>query len=551
MTWVWVLIAILFMGSAYALWPTIRISLMDEAARAAEKEKDPAAWLSLKKKEIKRGLDLQGGMRVVMEVDKSRLNAAEAKDAVDRVQEIIRIRVDELGVSEPSIQKQGEDRIVVELPGISDFKRAEELIGKTAQLEFKLLEPAENVRRIMDQIDLVLEGRDSAGVDETTPSEQEPIDIFSDTAAQADTAALAEAGTDTTAEGQAESPILDERPFSTLLEPVGGWFRVSSEDAEWIKQWLKDPEVQKEIPPDVQVAWGTRSSFAGGMEMQFLYFLKSNVELSGKYLTDARPNFDQFRKPIVDFTLTRQGGRIFARLTGANIGKPLAIVLDNRVVSAPTIEGRIPDRGTITLGGGEYEDAVDLAIMLRAGALPAPVDIIENNIIGASLGEDSIKRGITSVLVGLGLVLAFMMVYYRLSGLIADLALLMNIIFLMTVMAVLHATLTMPGIAGVILTVGISVDANVLIFERIREELRTGKTVRASIDAGYKRALVAIIDSHVTTLITALALFLLGTGPIKGFAVTLAWGVGISLFTAYVITRAIFDLRKGYKTLSI
>jgi preprotein translocase subunit SecD len=230
----------------------------------------------------------------------------------------------------------------------------------------------------------------------------------------------------------------------------------------------------------------------------------------------------------------------------------LAIVLDGRVESAPEIQSRIQDRGQITMGGtAQYEDANDLSIVLRAGALPAPVNVIENNVIGPSLGQDSINRGVTASLLGLSAVFLIMLVYYRLSGLIANLGLLFNGVFLLGVMAVLHATLTMPGIAGFILSLGMSVDANVLIFERIREEMRAGKSVRNAIDAGYDRAMSAIIDSHVTTMITALALFIFGTGPIKGFAVTLLWGVAISLFTAVVVTRVVFDFRKSYKTLSI
>jgi len=276
------------------------------------------------------------------------------------------------------------------------------------------------------------------------------------------------------------------------------------------------------------------------------------VELSGKYLVDARPTYDQFRKPEVQFTLTKKGGRIFARVTGANIDKPLAITLDGRVESAPIIRSKIRDRGAIEMGGvATIEDATDLSIVLRAGALPAPVKIIENRIIGPSLGQDSIRKGTTSVIIGFCVVLLFMAIYYRLSGLIADFAVLLNLFFLMAAMAALHATLTMPGIAGIILTVGMAVDANVLIFERIREEIRTGKTIRAAIDAGYKRALTAIIDANITTLITAAVLFNLGTGPIKGFAVVLSLGVAISLFTAVVITKVIFDIRKGYRTLSI
>ena len=549
LTWIWALIALLLLGSIYVLWPTIYVASMSDAQQQAAEQKDPAEWMGQRKKTIKLGLDLRGGMRVVMEVDKSKLNPGEAEDAVDRAKEIIRNRVDQFGVSEPVIQVQGADRIVVELPGITDVKRAQELIGRTAQLEFKLLEPRENLQAMLDRIDRILEARDTTR-QEPPPEKKDAFDIFGDTAKAADTTRRAEATADTAQ--PTEPPPIDERAFSTLLEPVGQWFMVGKEDAAWIRRWLELPEVKKEIPPDMQVAWGTHTGFAGGREVEYLYFLKSNVEMSGKYLTEAQPRFDQFRKPVVDFTLTRAGGRIFGRLTGANVNKSLAIVLDDRVVSAPEIRSRITDRGQIELGGAaRYEEAADLAIVLRAGALPAPVNIIESNIIGPSLGSDSIKRGVTAAILGIILVLAFMLIYYQLSGAIAGLAMLINVVLLLAALAILHATLTMPGIAGIILTVGMSVDANVLIFERIREELRSGKTVRAAIDAGYTRALVAIVDSHVTTLITALALFLFGTGPIKGFAVTLAWGVGINLFTAYVITRAVFDLRKGYKTLSI
>jgi preprotein translocase subunit SecD len=316
---------------------------------------------------------------------------------------------------------------------------------------------------------------------------------------------------------------------------------------------LSKPEVQELIPNDDEFSWSTRTELDRGEEFWLLYLTKKRVELSGKYLVDARPRLDQqFRRPEVLFSLTKKGGRIFSRVTGANIEKPLAIMLDGRVESAPIIRSKIRDQGVIEMGGtAVFEDASDLAIVLRAGALPAPVKVIENRIIGPSLGQDSIRKGTNAALIGFILVLLFMAVYYRLSGIIADVALLFNLTFLLAAMAALHATLTLPGIAGIILTVGMSVDANVLIFERIREELRTGKTIRAAIDAGYKRALLAIVDSHVTTLITAAVLFQFGTGPVKGFAVSLSLGVAISLFTAVVITRVIFDIRKGYRTLSI
>jgi protein-export membrane protein SecD len=254
----------------------------------------------------------------------------------------------------------------------------------------------------------------------------------------------------------------------------------------------------------------------------------------------------------VDFRVASEGIGRFAQLTGANINKPLAVVLDGSVESAPFINSKIRGSGTITMGGtAKIEDAVNMKIVLEAGALPAPVEIIEKNIVGASLGADSISKGFYSSIVALIIILVFIGVYYRISGVIADIGLLFNVFFLLAVLAGLGATLTMPGIAGIILTIGISVDSNILIFERIREELRTGKTVRASIDAGYERAFVTIFDSHVTTLITAGALFIFGSGPIRGFAVTLFWGVTLSLYTAYVITKAIFDVRKTYQTISI
>ncbi len=347
--------------------------------------------------------------------------------------------------------------------------------------------------------------------------------------------------------------IPKENPLSSLLDPAGGmgWV-VNKDEGILVRSILARPDVQRLVPPDLEFAWGTRSQFVGGLENERLYLLKKPVELEGKFLTDAKPSFDQFRKPIVNFQLTREGGRKFARLTGANIHKALAIVLDGRVESAPEIQGRISDRGQITMGGNAtYENANDLSIVLRAGALPAPVNVIENNVIGPSLGQDSIHRGVLSVIIGTLAVILIMAVYYQLSGIIADFALLLNGIYLLGVMSILHATLTMPGLAGIVLTLGMAVDSNVLIFERIREELRAGKTVRHAIDAGYAHAIVAIVDSHVTAMITALALFIFGTGPIKGFAVTLFWGVGISLFTAVVITKTVFDLRKSYQTLSI
>ncbi|MCI0330557.1 MAG: protein translocase subunit SecD [candidate division Zixibacteria bacterium] len=528
--WMLILTGALTVAAAISLFPTFKVWTMS----AEEKVKlvDNPDYINTERKSIKLGLDLRGGMRVVMEVDKSKLTPAEAADAVDRALEIIRNRVDKFGVAEPLIQKQGKDRIVVELPGITDRARATALIGQTAQLEFKLLEPAENLQGITDRFDRALEPQKPA---EAKPKPKPATDIFGKTQ-------------DTLA---AEEPT--EKPFSTYLQATGGYFFVQPEDVPRVRELVAKPEVQAQVPPDVEILWSSKNETSEGRPLAGLYFAKKQVELSGKYLTFARENRDpQTGGPIVEFELNREGARIFRRLTGANIGKPLAIILDGKVVSAPVVQNQITNRGQITLGGaGTMEEAHDLAIILRAGALPAPVKIIESSVIGPSLGADSIEKGKLSAVIGISLVFLFMSVYYRLSGLIASIGMLLNFVFLVAILASLGLTLTLPGIAGIILTMGMSVDSNVLIFERIREEMRAGKTVRAAIDAGYKRAMLTIIDSHVTTLITALILFIFGTGPVKGFAVSLSWGIVISLYTAVLVTRAIFEIRKEYQTLSI
>ena len=553
------LIVFLIVASLWYLYPSIRLWSMSESKKQTLKTTEPQDLISLEKKALNLGLDLKGGMHVVLQVDKSKLKESEKRDAVDRALEIIRNRVDQFGVTEPLIQKQGGDRIIVELPGLQDVERAQALIGQTAQLEFKLLESEENTKAILKKIDEVLAQKEEApleeeeeleGLKETEEKKKAVKDLFapeepesvSDTT---DTSSFLEMD---------EEDFYTERPFTSLLEGFGGyWLGVPIEDKPKVELFLKDPDVLAVIPEDDEFAWATRIEIIQGMEYQKLYLLKKRMEFSGKYLVDARPIArDEYGKPYVNFKLTKQGGRKFARLTGANIGKPLAITLDGRVESAPEIQSKIRDEGRITMGGGvSFDQAVDLAIVLRAGALPAPVKIIENRIIGPSLGQDSIRKGTTSAIIGFCIVLLFMAIYYKLSGVIADFAVLLNLTFLMAAMAALDATLTLPGIAGIILTVGMSVDANVLIFERIREELRTGKTIRAAIDAGYKRAITAIVDANITTLITAGVLFQFGTGPIKGFAVALSLGVAISLFTAVVITRVIFEIRKGYRILSI
>lgn len=573
--WRIILTAILVVLACIAFWNTFKLWTMSDADKGALNERDPGALLHLQQKAIRLGLDLQGGIHVVLRVKMEELDRGSREDAVERAIQIIRNRVDGLGVAEPVIQKQGNDRIIVDLPGYTDAERAEELIGQTALLEFKLLETFDNASLVLTKIDSVIHEYEKAETGASAEEAGDTVVATEEAVELADSAAEAEE-IDILAELMGDSAIdtadmfafdedigLDEneRPLTSRLElalfnnrAATNWpgFAVAKKDRGLIDKWLNLTEVQSLIPIDVQFGWSTRPEIRNNREVYLLYLVKRKVQFLGKFLENIALGQDTYGGSVVNFALSGDGAARFAQLTGANIDKPLAIVIDNKVESAPFINSKIRRRGQITMGSSAtIKDARNLEIVLKAGVLPAPVEIIEKNVVGATLGADSIKKGFFSFMVGLSLVLLLVGIYYRLSGVIADIGLLFNLFFLLAVMAALGATLTMPGIAGIILTIGISVDSNILIFERIREELRTGKTVRASIDAGYTRAFVAIFDSHVTTLVTAGALFLLGSGPIKGFAVTLFWGVTISLYTAYVITKQIFDIRKGYRTLSI
>ncbi len=582
--WRIIVTAILIILACLAFWHTLKLWTMSETEQVEMQDRDPGALLALQQKAIRLGLDLQGGIHVVLRVKLEELDQGGREDAVERAIQIIRNRVDGLGVAEPVIQKQGRDRIIVDLPGYTDANRAEELIGQTALLEFKLMETYDNASLILTKIDSVVHEHEK---DRMEDSEQEPADTLElaeedttlpapDTGQATDTTepddeidVLSELMGDTvldTAElfGFDEEDLgLDENehPITSRLRPSlvnsrtgTNWpaFAVAKRERELIDKWLNLPQVRELIPIDIQFCWSTRPEIRDNRDVYILYALKRKVQFLGKFLENIALGRDTYGANVVNFSLSGDGAARFAQLTGANIDKPLAIVIDDKIESSPFINDKIRRRGQITMGStASVQDARNLEIVLKAGALPAPVEIIEKNVVGATLGMDSIKKGFFSSLIGLVLVLLYIALYYRISGVIADIGLIFNIFFLLAFMAALHFTLTLPGIAGIILTVGISIDANILIFERIREELRTGKTVRASIDAGYQRAFVAIFDSHVTTLITAGALFLLGSGPIKGFAVTLFFGVAISLYTAYVITKQIFDFRKGYRTLSI
>jgi len=563
--WRVLITALLVIVSLFMFWNTFKLWTMSDAERQKMQQEEPDELLRVQQKAIRLGLDLQGGIHVVLRVKTEELDEASRDGAVDRAMQVIRSRVDALGVAEPNIQKQGNNRVIVDLPGYTDAARAEDLIGRMAVLEFKLLENNENAQLLINKMDSILVAYEKTGrATDSAQAESQP-DTAADTSSDTSNllaALMGDSAADSLDFGFDEESLGEEdRPFSTRLEPMlynnttgtnFPGFNVDKKDRQRMERWLNLPEIKRVIPIDVEWLWGTRPIVRNNREIYELYLLKKKVQFVGKYLKSISLGRGQLGGHQVDFRIDSEGISRFAQLTGSNINKPLAIVLDNMVESAPFINSKIRGDGTITMGSSAtIQDAIDMKIVLEAGSLPAPVEIIEKNVVGASLGADSISKGFTASLIGLIIVLLYIGFYYRLSGLIANIGLLFNLFFLLAFMAGFHFTLTMPGIAGIILSTGMSVDSNILIFERIREELRTGKTVRASIDAGYIRAFVAILDSHVTTLITALALFIFGSGPVRGFAVTLFWGVTISLFTAYVITKAIFDIRKAYQSISI
>lgn len=447
----------------------------------------------VEKGKVNLGLDLQGGMHLVLKVDTSELTPDEAKDAPDRALEIIRNRIDQFGVLEPSIQRQGRDHIIVQLPGITDRSRAIDIVGKTAHLEFKLV--SDNISLIK----MALEKEARRRVAEAAAAEEE-----------------------VEREPQVREEAEEEISDYTAEE-------ISDYSAQEIANYLEGYELK---------------FFKREKRQMEPLLLEEKAELIGDMIIDATTEFSQtmFNQPYVSLTLNSKGAKIFDELTSRNVGKRLAIVLDDNVNSAPFIRERIPSGRAQITGNFSVDEANDLAIVLRAGALPAPVKIIEERTVGPTLGKDSVEQGVRAILIGGLIVLVFMALYYLISGLIADFALFLNLVLITGALGYFHGTLTLPGIAGLVLTIGMAVDANVLIFERIREESDVGKSIRAAIQSGFSRAFLTILDSNVTTLIAALVLFQFGTGPVRGFATILSIGILSSMFTALVVTRLLLDL---------
>jgi protein-export membrane protein SecD len=568
-----ILIIIAVIGySIYALYPSVSFYTLDDDQKdrlSSEKLDNYLASV------IKLGLDLQGGMYLVLEVDDSQLDDNAKKDAPDRVMEILRNRVDQFGVSEPIIQRQGDKRIIIQLPGLENAERARELIGSTAQLEFRLVRETDELRRVLQDLDRVLMGVkvegtivDTTGVvteeaADTTAAEE--TEVVEDTT-PADTLLAEQTAIDSllpTLPGaqDLDVPLADiskDQPFTSYaIAQFDGGVVVDERQFREVEALLNTEQARRVMPPNSEFFWGNKPQpIQGGGEGRVLYLLERRATLDGSTLIDAttRPDPDDPTMLNVGFRLNRTGAIIFSRFTGDNIGRRIAIVLDGKVRSAPVVQSKIPGgEGRIT-GLDSDEEANDVAIVLRAGALPAPVEVIEERTVGPTLGHDSIVSGTYAAIGGFIVVMLFMMVYYRAAGILACGALVLNLVIILAVLAKLHASLTLPGIAGLILTIGMAIDANVLIFERIREELAKAKTVRSAIDAGYERAFRTIMDANVTTLITAAVLWQFGTGPIKGFATTLSIGIIASMFTALICTRVVFDLitsRRQLRTLSI
>ena len=578
----------------YALLPSLRYATMDEEKKSNLSDEQIDYFES---RSIKQGLDLKGGIYIVLEVDlpqlidnlaknkdnnfndflvelKSEYNnsssdfftvfeeladdkslklpryfinygktkdqiitqlSLQSEDSIKRVIEIIQNRVDQFGVAEPTIQKQGNNRVIVELAGIEDSERARDLLQSTALLELMIVKNVESTNAIIRQIDSII----SSEKTEEENENNEINDLF-------DSASSSELG------------------FSSLLISVGGNLAIASQDLSALKNILLNEDVKQILEATNSIILTSDSSIKLvneiGEEEEFytLYHLFDNAELTGGVIEDAQMRLSQAGvtagQAVVEVEMNSEGSREWARITGANINNRIAIVLDKKVHMAPVIRSQIFGGGTVIEGLDSIEEAEDIAIVLRAGALPVPVTIAEERTVGASLGADSISKGTLSMAIGLLLVVLFIVFFYRMSGLIASFSVMWTLILLLGVLALLEATLTLPGIAGLILTVGMSVDANVIIFERIKEELRNGKSVRSAIDSGYERAIRTIVDANLTTGIAAAVLYQYGSGPIKGFATVLFWGIIVSMFTAIIVTRFVFDFvttRKNIEKLSI
>ena len=532
-----------------------------KALRDAEKEatiSDEPVVDIFAKKLAARGIRFSRYFGTIREDDAQILDnlKKQSEDAVSRAMEIINNRINQYGVSEPSISRQGARRIIVELPGVAREGEAKQLLQGTALLEFRLVKDPEFTINVMQKIDNTLSGKvieDTTAGDSTKAKNDSTI--AKDTTKK-DTTNLAQVNEgDTAKKEMSKEEFAKEHPFFSIavLNPQSqsADAYVQEDQRGKLTQLLDREDVRAVMPNNVEFVFSAKPvGYQDGKGVYVMYLVNKAPELTGGVVVNAMANIDpNSASPIVTMEMNSEGATEWARITGANVGKRIAIMLDGGVFSAPSVRGKIPGGHSQIEGMADIEEAKLLEIVLKAGALPAPVNIIEERTVGPSLGQDSVNKGLMSSIIGYVAVALFMIIYYKKSGSVAALALFMVILFIMGVLAGFSATLTLPGIAGIVLTMGMAVDANVLIYERIREELGTGKTLKASVDSGFSKALAAIVDSNITTFFTGLILYQFGSGPVQGFALTLMIGIVASLFGALVITRVIFDMMvaRGHK----
>jgi preprotein translocase subunit SecD len=542
----------LIAASVWALFPR---TVVERVKRNGEFVYD-----TVRRVPLKRGLDLQGGMHLALEVDESKGPVPDKSKAIDNALKVVRNRIDEFGVSEPLVQKAGNDRIIVELPGIDDPRRAQDVVQKSAFLEFQITDKTQALEKALPRLDALLKDKKLA-VAVTTPGAKKDTtsssaglqSLFSaDTSKKADSAK-----TDSAA--AALGTVGGPGAFSKLVQvgQMPGEYLVAQPDVGTVTQYLTMPDVSAALPPGKVLRWSSDTLSLGGRTYRALYVLDAKPIITGEFLTNAKPNTSPTEGNLVEFTMSNEGARRFRTETGRHIKDYMAIVLDQKVMGQPpVIQSAIGARGQITMGGKDLQAAQDLALVLRAGSLPVPLKVVEVRQIGASLGQDSIHKGITAGVIAVGLVVLIMLGYYRFSGALAVAALVLYILYTLAALAGFQAVLTLPGLAGFVLSIGIAVDANVLIFERIREELAHGKTVRTAIDEGFRHAMSAIVDSNVSTALTAAVLYQYGTGPVRGFAVTLLAGIAASMITSIFVVRTFYMLwlnrsRDAQQSLSI
>ena len=552
--WRLALIGVLVLASVWALFPR-NVSVRQRRADGTFFD------TTVYRVPLRKGLDLQGGMHLALEVDDSKGAIANKEEAIERALKVVRTRIEGLGVSETVIQKAGNDRIIVEIPGIDDRERAIKIVQDQAFLEFQITDKTNAFEKLLPRLDALARQKGFGGTAGKTvaaaPSRDAPL------------GGLLTAGKDS-AKGAADSVRSDSsRADSTTLATGGpisrimmggqmpGQFLFERTYYDALKAFLQDTAVQAVLPPGKVIRFGNDSTVVASKTYRFLYMLDERPIITGEYLIDAKPNQSPIEGTVVEFTLNNEGGRRFQRETAKHVRDYMAIVLDQVVMGGPpVINSAIGTRGQIAMGQGrDLQAAQDLALVLKAGALPVPLRVAEVRNIGPSLGRDSINKGITAGVMAVVLILAIMVVYYRFSGFLAILGLVLYVLFTLALLANFDAVLTLPGLAGLVLSIGMAVDSNVLIFERIREELDRGKTVGTAISEGFNHAFSAIFDTTAVAILTSMVLYQYGTGPVRGFALTLIAGLVAGMFTSIFVVRTFFLLwhyrSRGAQTVSI